>query len=61
VRYIHLERIHDGLFRVMVIGDQHQINELLTLLKGHDWALCSDVSEHGHRVRRVQNIDDVVT
>jgi len=59
-RYIHLEKIHDRLFRVMVIGDSHEINDLLTLLKGHGWLLCTDVSEDGHRVRKVQIVDEAV-
>lgn len=59
-RYIHLERIHNGVLRVSAIGDQHQINDFLRLLKGHGYVICTDVTEHGHRVRRTQVLDDVV-
>jgi len=59
-RYIHLERINNGVLRVMAIGDRYQINDFLRLLRGHGYLICTDVSEHGHRVRRTQVLDDVV-
>jgi hypothetical protein len=44
-RYIHLERINNGVLRVMAIGDQYQINDFLRLLRGHGYLICTDVSE----------------
>ena len=60
MRYMHMERVNESMWRFQLFVTNDRLKEFLESLKGLGIVLCCDVIENGHRKVKTMSVEDVL-
>lgn len=60
MRYMHMERVNDKMWRFQLFVTNERLKEFLESLRGLGIVLCRDVVENGHRRMKTMSVEDVL-
>lgn len=60
MRYMHMERVNDSMWRFQLFVTNEGLRGFLESLTGLGIVLCQDVTEHGHRKMKTMSVEDVL-